>query len=342
MPHDFYHLPGYLRLSAENEGGSAQAFVADDGQHRLFVPLIVRPIDLNGAAGGTLCDATSPYGYPSPLLAGGRSEEERTAFLDRALESLLAALQERRVVSLYLRLHPLLPLPQEPFRRQGTLVRHGETVFVDLTQSEEEWWRQTRSQYRRYINHTKQLGYVAEIDQHWSRFDEFFDLYTETMHRVNADPYYFFSRGYFHQLRDALGDRLHLCIVRFGESLACAGTFSEVCGIVQAHLGGRREEKPTVAPTKLMMHFIRCWAKERGNRVFHLGGGLGAKNDSLFFYKCGFSSLRGEFLTWRAVLRADTYQALVAQWPRITGVQTEFADDFFPAYRWPLRRTQAV
>ena len=61
---------------AENEGGSGEAFVADDGRHRLFAPLIVRPIDLNGAAGGGLCDATSPYGYPSPLLVGGRSQEE--------------------------------------------------------------------------------------------------------------------------------------------------------------------------------------------------------------------------------------------------------------------------
>jgi hypothetical protein len=130
--------------------------------------------------------------------------------------------------------------------------------------------------------------------------------------------------------------------VRIGESIACAGLYSEVCGIVQAHLGGRRVETTTIAPMKLMTHFVRCWAKERGNRLFHLGGGLGAKHDSLFFYKCGFSSLRGEFLTWRAVLRADTYQALVAQWPRMAGEKSEFSDDFFPAYRLPLRRTQAV
>ena len=143
MPHDFYHLPGYLQLCAESEGGSAQAFLADDGQNRLFLPLIVRPLDRPGSADRMLRDATSPYGYPSPLLAGAQSQERRAAFLDRALKLLLATLRECRVVSLYLRLHPLLPLLREPFCRQGTLVRHGETVFVDLTQSEEEWWRQT-------------------------------------------------------------------------------------------------------------------------------------------------------------------------------------------------------
>ena len=52
MPHDFYHTPGYLQLCADRDGGVAQAFVAEDGEHRLFVPLIVRPIDRNGAARG--------------------------------------------------------------------------------------------------------------------------------------------------------------------------------------------------------------------------------------------------------------------------------------------------
>ncbi len=339
MPHDFYHMPGYVRLCAECEGGSAQAFVASDGEHRFFVPLVVRPIDPDGAAGGMLYDATSPYGYPSPLLAGGESQEKRTAFLDRALESLLAALRERRVVSLYLRLHPLLPLPREPFCRQGTLVRHGETVFVDLTESEQEWWRQTRAQHRNHINRAVRLGYVAEMDEHWSRLDQFFDLYTDTMRRVNAHPDYFFSREYFHQLKDALGDKLHLGIVRIGNELVCAGLFSEVCGIVQFHLAGRREETTSPAPMKLLTHFVRCWAKGRGNRVFHLGGGLGARRDSLFFFKSGFSNACGEFLTWRAVVDADAYQALVASRSPTAGSQDEAADGFFPAYR-RLSRSQ--
>jgi hypothetical protein len=337
MPHDFYHTPGYLRLCAKCEGGSAQAFVASDGEQRLFVPLVVRPIELEGTAGDMLYDATSPYGYPSPLLAGGESQEKRTAFLDRALELLLATLRECRVVSLYLRLHPLLPLPREPFCRQGTLVRHGETVFVDLTQSEQEWWHQTRAQHRNHINRAIRLGYVAEMDQNWNRLDQFFEIYTETMRRVNANSEYFFSREYFHQLRDALGDRLHLGTVRIGDTLVCGGLFSEVCGIVQFHLGGRREETTTPAPMKLLIHFARCWAKERGNRVFHLGGGLGAQRDSLFFFKSGFSKVCGEFLTWRAVLDPDAYQALVTKQFSMAGSQDTSVDDFFPAYRRLLR-----
>ena len=195
-----------------------------------------------------LYDATSPYGYPSPLLAGGESQEKRTAFLDRALKSLLAALRQRRVVSLYLRLHPLLPLPREPFCRQGTLVRHGETVFVDLTQSEQEWWRQTR----------RSTGTISIAPSAWDTLPKWTSTGAAWTSSLNStpircggstrDPDYFFSREYFHRLRDVLGDKLHLGIVRIGDKLVCAGLFSEVCGIVQFHLAGRREETDVARP----------------------------------------------------------------------------------------------
>jgi hypothetical protein len=332
-PHDFYHMPGYVQLCAESEHGSAEAFVVDDGRHRFFLPLIVRPIKERPAASGELHDAGSPYGYPAPLLTGGNSQAERAAFLDGALQSLLVALRERRIVSLCLRLHPLLPLPREPFCRHGTLVRHGETVFVDLAQSEQELWHNTRPQHRNHINRAIRCGFVAEIDREWTRFDDFFDLYTATMRRVDADPGYFFSRDYFRRLKQALGDSLHLGVVRLGDATVCAGVFSEICGIVQFHLGGRRQETNANAPMKLLTHFARRWAKERGNRVFHLGGGLSAREDSLFFFKSGFSKLRSEFFTWRAVIDDEAYRALVAERFDMANARREAADDFFPAYR---------
>ena len=180
------------------------------------------------------------------------------------------------------------------------------------------------------------MGYVAEMDQHWSRLDEFVRPYASTMSRVGAEPDYFFSRDYFYQLRDALRDRLHLGIVRLGESLAAAGLFSEVDGIVQYHLGGRQANTTTPAPMKLLTHFVALLGKgprEPGTASWR---GPGARQDSLFFYKSGFSELRGEYFTWRAVVDAQAYQALVAGRSRRAGNRNEADDGFFPAYRQPL------
>ncbi|NUQ61539.1 MAG: GNAT family N-acetyltransferase [Pirellulales bacterium] len=333
MPHDFYHMPGYVRLSAEFEHGEPIAFFAEEGGNRLLVPLILRPIQIDGVADAESSDATSPYGYPSPLVHGAQEDNVSAAFLERALGLLLSELRARGVLSVFLRLHPILPLPQGPFRRHGVLVHHGETVFVDLTQSEEELWHQTRKNYRSRISRARESGAVAAMDQECNSLDDFIEIYWETMRSVAAADSYFFSRQYFYELKDVLDGALHLGTVRIGDSLACAGLFSEVGGIVEAHLVGSRREFARQEPMKLMMDFARRWAKDRGNRVLHLGGGRGAANDSLFQFKAGFSKLRSDFLSWRAITDMAKYNALVGRWTERHGVEPDGPEAFFPAYR---------
>ena len=60
----------------------------------------------------------------------------------------------------------------------------------------------------------------------------------------------------------------------------------------------------------LMLHFVRGFMKARGNRVMHLGGGLGGAHDSLFDFKAGFSKDRQPFRTWRVVVDPVRYAEL--------------------------------
>jgi hypothetical protein len=115
---------------------------------------------------------------------------------------------------------------------------------------------------------------------------------------------------------------------------AAAGLFSECKGIVQFHLSGTAEEFRRASPARLMIDHVRWWAKARGDRSFHLGGGLGAREDSLFDFKAGFSDLRATFRSWRAVCDANRYQALVARWGKRVGAPSEpDLTGMFPAYR---------
>src|ERR1700676_2564732 len=67
--HDFFHLPDYLRLTAQYEGGEPVVFLADENGSVFLVPLIVRPIaGPADRAAAPLYDATSPYSYASPLF----------------------------------------------------------------------------------------------------------------------------------------------------------------------------------------------------------------------------------------------------------------------------------
>jgi hypothetical protein len=71
------------------------------------------------------------------------------------------------------------------------------------------------------------------------------------------------------------------------------------------------------------------WAKAAGNRVLHLGGGVGSRDDSLFRFKTGFSDLRSPFQTWRVICDHKRYVELTED----AGVFNAPIDGFFPAYR---------
>ena len=138
VSHDFYHLPEYVSLSARQEGGEPCAFVVEQSDYRFMIPLAIRPIDPAIVSGpNILYDAISPYGYPCPLLYPGtvRGGED---FLGLAVAALLDGLKKRCVVSAFVRLNPLIDLPEEPLIDVGSLVTHGETVSIDLTLSREE------------------------------------------------------------------------------------------------------------------------------------------------------------------------------------------------------------
>ena len=319
--HDFYHLPGYASVCAAQEGGEANAIVVADGDRSLLLPLVIRPISGGGR------DATSPYGYPGPIV----SESADPSFVTDALGSAMNLLASKGIVSVFVRLHPILNA--SPPGGCGELVQHGETVDIDLTVPEEELWRQTRPNHRTQINRAVRAGRTVAFDDGWTRFEAFKRLYRGTMSEVSASSYYFFDDAYFDDLRDALRERIHLCVVETEGSIAVAGLFVETDGIVQYHLSGSDPAYAREGLTKLMFHHVRTWAKARGNRHFHLGGGLGAADDPLLHFKAGFSPLRRPFHTLRAVLDAGEYQRHVQA--RAAEVGSPLSAEFFPAYRAP-------
>jgi len=320
-PHDFYHLPGYVALSGTHEGGRPCALHVTDGHRTLLLPILVRRIPGGGF------DAASPYGYPGPIGAG----TDEPAFLRLAFAAAGEVLRRERVVSAFIRFHPLLN-PDAP-RGIGTLVVHGDTVSVDLALPADVLWAQTRTNHRRDITRARRLGYRARMDAAWEHLAAFKALYRQTMRRRSASPFYFFDDAYFEGLRDVLGERLHLCVVERGGDVAAAGLFVETDGIVQYHLSGTDEAHQDRQPTKLMMSYVASWAKARGDRVLHLGGGVGGADDPLLRFKVGFSPRRHSFVTGRLVLDERRYSELVRS--RDPELDPGTRSGYFPLYRRP-------
>lgn len=330
IPHDIYHLRSYVQLSAKHEGGEAMAFLAEEDDQAMVIPLLVRPLPSGYETAAYQFDATCPRGYPGPVH-GGQVDSRSEDFLNRAVVRFVEALQERGIISAFIRLHPLLGIPEDPLRRVGTIVYHAETVFIDLTKSQQELWAQMRSNHRRHINKARRDGYMARMDETWDAFDQFVAIYTETMARVDADEHWYLSKDYFEDLRLALGDALNLCVIEREGTVVAAGLFSVMCGMLDFLYGGTWNEYLHESPAKTMLHFAGTWGQERGLTVFHLGGSQ-APDDSLMKFKLGFSPLQRPVQSWRIITDQSAYEGMKQRWLSLHDAETANSQ-FFPVYR---------
>ena len=334
-PHDFYHLPQYVQLEADQQSSQATAFYARCGQARLLVPLLLRALPPELNAPDDWRDAANPYGYPCPLfVADAESQSSYENQFDVLWQTFCEAAAAQNIVSIFMRLHPLLTLPAQPLAKRGELVQHGQTVYLDLENSQEALNHICRN-HRRDIKKLSENGFRVEIDE-WDHYSRFIEIYRATMQRLQAEKMYFFEGDYFERLRTALGGKLHLAtVIAPSGEIAAAEIFAMTCGTVQNHLAGTAEEFQRQAPTKILTDHMRCWAQEQGAKFFHMGGGLGGREDSLFRFKAGFSKLRADFFTYRLILDSAKYRHLIAQWQQAGG-GCEEEDEFFPAYRRAL------
>lgn len=318
---DIYHLSGWINASTTIDQGEPKGVVAEYKGKEVLLPLMVRQIDCN------YWDGTSTYGYGGPLDDDALTHEE----LDLMLEAIQAFLFEEGCVSLFMRLHPIINDDRAP--TVGKMVEHGLTLSSDLTKTEEEHWKETQNQHRRGIRKALREGVTTKIEAlNEENAKVFSEIYNETMSTVGATDYYFFDNDYYYNLSKNLQGRL-LLITAYLDDKAIASSLYTVCqepGIIQYHLGGTLNDYRKLQPAKLITHVIREWGRQNNYKLLHLGGGVGAKLDSLYHYKKGFSSQEQTFKTYRLVVNPEKYAELV----ETVGISGEdLNSEFFPLYR---------
>jgi hypothetical protein len=333
--YDFYFLPEYHVLAERRGEGEARLFIYEQAGYTIALPLIIRTLaDLPGitAWADTWRDATSVYGYSGPLCS---HNDIPRAVVDGFQRDLSTALRELRVVSVFSRLHPLLPAQTTLLNGLGEHQFSGATVSINLSATPHDQRAQYASTIRNRINRLARSGVTCALDIEQRHLPEFVALYHETMRRVRAEELYFFDPTYFYDLAQSLGPVLKLFIVKTPDGCVVNGGLFTLCdGIVQYHLG---DTALKLSPTVLLFETVRHWAHQNAAHTFNLGGGVGGKSDSLFQFKAHFSRQRYEFVTWRWIVAAKAYRDMSLQkqlWNSERGLKASSAS-FFPAYRCP-------
>lgn len=330
-PHDVYHTAAFVTTEGRRIDAKPAAVVVTSGEQQLFLPYLIRTCDQFATdSPTTISDIVSPYGYPGLLLNdAGRNSD----FGSAAWAAVVEEWKTTGICTAFLRMHPILSAGVDELLPNAGLVTTGLTVAVDLQQDEQALWMGLGHNHRRTLQRCQKDGFTARFVPFVEYFEAYRSVYNQTMDRVKADDTYYFDETYFRELSQQ--PNVHCCIVEKENQLAAACLFLESHGIVQAHLGGSANDYYRQSPFHLCLYQAMLWAKSRGNRWLHLGGGVGGDNDPLFKFKSGFSETRFTYQTARLVLDDQRYRQLVAATAAATNNSADelLASDFFPAYR---------
>ena len=253
-------------------------------------------------------DVVTPYGYGGPTADGFWDAYEEWA-------------RERGVVTTFVRFHPLYG------NQRGAPIHVDElapTVAWRLD-PDRDLLAGLHFKHRNKVTKAENAG--ATVTQH-DGLGEFVPLYEDTMRRVNAADFYFFEPAYWERLGE-------LPLVRFDAGIDGEVVASALCLAtppwLHYHLSGTTDAGRTTGSSTLVLLEAARWAQANGYERFHLGGGLGGKEDSLHHFKARFDP---EGLVPAAVGKAihdeDAYR-------RLSGGSEVVFEGFFPAYRRPSR-----
>ena len=345
--HDFFHTAEYHRVAESFGRGTAWLGVYGTPEKFVAWPYILQDIDgFERSSAGEYRDVTSVYGYTGPLIRGCENDE---GFLADAWSALVEAWRSQSVVSVFTRLHPLLgnhrwlhylrndcETPQLVDEGCG----EGKTVAIDLQKSPDETWASYKRQLRQALRRLMSLQLETKPDPEWNYFEDFLRLYYSTMKRNSSASFYIFPSRQLNELRKALGAHGSLMVTKLEGEVVAAALLVEYDGIVNVHLLATDDRYTALSPSKLLVHEAQLWARARGNRFLHLGGGRGSRSDdSLFRFKALFSEVSYPFFTCRWILDRETYNALTAERQNFAArlrVGT-MSKNHFPAYRAPFQ-----
>ncbi len=336
---DVYHRPGYVAAYQAAGHGRAAALLVEKGNLRVLFPLLLRSFsDLPFTAGEVdAVDAATPYGYGGllPLAEGEYVPEGQLSALFLELRSWCC---HNRIVSILLRLHPLLqqkawlaPVLDSDCR----MYRFGPTTALDLSKWNEatasiatlhkgRWSDLSRARRSLRVTWASQRGTIAED------LRVFYSLYEERMSQLRASDYYHFPWEYYAMLASGLGRKLDVAIAWLGEQPVGAALFLADRTFAHYHLSASNDAGRTHKATTLILNAAADWARRSGCRYLHLGGGA-TGDDNLFNFKKSFGGELYEYSFVGVIGDRELYDSLLQR--RLAAGLPPVRPNFFPEYR---------
>lgn len=317
--YDFYHSWQYHSMATT---GNPILFVYAETGNFIALPLLERPIEDT-----IYSDLHCVYGYSGPI-SNLKFDQVPDSLSDNFIKAFLKFLHEGKYVSVFSKLHPFFN-QNMLLKKTGGLYENGKTIAINLQQSLEEQRKQYRETTMDGIKKCRRLGYTLRESRTQEDIAVFSALYKANMSRISAADFYLFDEDYFTRLIHSAEFDCKLVLVCKDDEIACGSIIMCTSGIIQGHLIATNANHLKYSPAKFLIDEVSELGRKWDMKYYHLGGGLGFKENSLFEWKLGFSSLVLDYYSWRYIANESVYNQLVEK----SGIDIQDTTDFFPLYR---------
>ncbi|PFO04945.1 GNAT family N-acetyltransferase [Bacillus sp. AFS076308] len=328
---DIYFTPEYFEIYERNGEGEARLFVYDNGKDFVYYPFLLRDLSNllivkeTSSKYGPLYDITSPYGYGGPIT-NVKDESNKKQLFNEFEESFRSYCLRKNIITEFVRFHPLIRNDQDYKDMESTLNRH--TIYVDLSLDLDEIWANYDNKNRNRLRKAKANNYFTIVHRPPNELENFMRLYYKTMDKKNAYDYYYFKKDFFENSAELLKDQLELIEVVMEDKVIMSCFFMHYGDFIHYHLLGSDEDYLNFSPNNSLIHYVVEWAKAKGKKALHLGGGYTGDTDTLYRFKKRFNKYGDlPFYIGKKIHNQEIYDELIKDLP--------VPENYFPLYRHP-------
>lgn len=329
--YDVYYLSGYVKAFQIHGDGEPILFYYRKNLLRGICVMMKCDIAKTARFSGVLeenkyYDIITPYGYGGFLFDGDINEESLKVFNNELTEALYNA----RIISAFFRFHPIL-YNADNMRSTMQVIDLGKTISMDTSDSDLIWKNMT-SKNRNMIRKAERSGVKIKHGKGRELLKQFTEIYNATMDHDNAEEYYYFEPAFYESIDRDLHDHYELFYAEYEGQPIAMSIMLFANGRLNYHLSGSKLEFRNLAPGNLLLYKAAVWGGEQGCKTFHLGGGVGSSEDSLYKFKEAFnrnSDLR--FSIGKYIVDNMAYNHLVDI--RKQSQSFDYNSKFFPLYR---------
>ena len=328
--YDVYYLSGYTKAFKLHGDGEPTLIYYHDEEIRAINVVMIRDIaeDKNfkdKIKSHSLFDITTPYGYGGFIIEGILNDNS----LKKINKEYSDYCRSKNIISEFARFHPVLEnskMNSEIYE----VIDLGKTITMNLI-SKEQIWNDLSSKNRNVIRKAIKTG----VEIYWGRspelIDEFIPLYNTTMNKDDATDYYYFKKEFYKSVLEDLRYNSLIFYALYDQKIISMSMILFGNDNMHYHLSASDREYQSLAATNLLLYEAACWGCENGYKSFHLGGGLGSNEDSLFKFKKAFNkNSETYFSIGRKIFDQEKYYELI----KIRDINYDDSNStFFPQYR---------